>query len=143
RAHLYVRRAAEQAAERITLLRELRRTLRDRHRHSEIRVLYQPQVELATGRLVSVEALLRWTHPQRGLVPTDELIEAVEPSEIMHMLTRHVMTPVRAQMQRWRAEGEDYQVSVNVSVQDLHQPGFVEEVGELVRACDIPPERLV
>lgn len=143
RAHLYVRRAAELSERRITLLRELRNTLRDRDRHREITVLYQPQVELATGRLVSVEALLRWTHPQRGLIPTDELIEAVEPSEIMHLLTRHVLATVAAQMQRWLEQGDDYQVSVNVSVQDLHEPDFVEEVGQLVRNYGLASERLV
>src|SRR5690606_27734238 len=101
RVGLYVDRAAVLAERRITLLRELHTVLREPARHHEIAVLYQPQVDLDTGRLVAVEALLRWTHPQWGPVPTDILIESIEPSEIMHMLTTHVLHRVAAQMRRW------------------------------------------
>jgi predicted signal transduction protein with EAL and GGDEF domain len=143
RAVLYVRQAAESTQRRITLLRELHSLLRDPTRHHELTVLYQPQVHIATGQLAAVEALLRWTHPAWGPIPTDELISAVEPSEIMHMLTRHVLTTVAEQMRRWNAHGEPLRVSVNVSVQDLHEHDFVAELSELVRAYDLPPRQLV
>ena len=89
RVVLYAHVAAELTGSRVALLRELHSVLRDPARHHEIAMLYQPQVDIATGRLFSVEALLRWTHPQWGPVGTEELIEAVEPSEVMHLLTRH------------------------------------------------------
>jgi predicted signal transduction protein with EAL and GGDEF domain len=143
RAVLYVRQAAELAERRIALLRELHSTLRDQARRKEIAVLYQPQVDIGDGDLRGVEALIRWTHPQWGPVPTDELIEAVETSEIMHMLTRHVLDSVAAQLRRWNDQGEHFRASVNISVQDLHEPRFVSEIGDLVREHGIAPRQLV
>ena len=143
RVGLYVPRAAELAERRITLLRELRTVLRDPARHDEIAVLYQPQVDLDTGRVVAVEALLRWTHPQWGAIPADTLIEAIEPSEIMHMLTAFVLGRVADQMRRWNEQGEPLRVSANVSVQDLHRPDFVAELGRLVGEHGIAPGQMV
>jgi predicted signal transduction protein with EAL and GGDEF domain len=143
RAVLYVRRAAELAEKRVALLRELHTVLRDPDRHHEIEVLYQPQVDVVTGRLSGVEALLRWTHPRWGPMPTDEVIEAIEPTEIMHLLTQHVLERVAAQVRRWNEQGEQIRVSVNVSVGDLHGPDFVDELGELVRKHDIPTQQLL
>jgi diguanylate cyclase len=143
RAALYVRQAAELAERRVTLLRELHSALRDQARRNEIGVLYQPQVDIGVGDLRGVEALLRWTHPQWGPVPTDELIEAVEASEIMHMLTWHVLDSVAAQLRRWNEEGDHFRASVNISVQDLHEPHFVSEISDLVRSHGIAPRQLV
>jgi predicted signal transduction protein with EAL and GGDEF domain len=143
RAVLYVRQAAELAERRIVLLRELHSALRDQARRKEIAVLYQPQVDIGAGDLRGVEALVRWTHPQWGPVPTDELIEAVETTEIMHMLTRHVLDSVAAQLRRWNDQGEHFRASVNISVQDLHEPRFVSEIGDLVREHSIAPRQLV
>jgi diguanylate cyclase (GGDEF)-like protein len=143
RAALYLPRAAELAERRITLLRELHSVFQDPARHREITVLYQPQVDLDTGRLAAVEALVRWTHPQWGPIPTDELIEAIEPSEIMHMLTWHVLETVAAQVRRWHDQGDQFRVSVNVSVQDLHKPDFIDQLGELVRRHGIAPRRFI
>jgi len=143
RAALYIHRAAESAERRITLLRELHTVLRDPARQHELTVLYQPQVDLTTGRLVAVEALLRWTHPVWGPIPTNELIESIEPSEVMHALTWHVLESVAAQVRRWNEQGEQIRVSVNVSVQDLHQPDFVDDLGGLIRRHGIPPRQLV
>ena len=142
RVGLYVSRATELAERRITLLRELHTVLRDPARHHEIAVLYQPQVDLDTGRLAAVEALLRWTHPEWGAIPADILIESIEPSEIMHDLTFHVLERVVDQMRRWNEQGEPLRVSVNVSVQDLHRPDFVAELGQLVDEHDVAPSQL-
>jgi diguanylate cyclase (GGDEF)-like protein len=141
-AVLYVRAAAEVAQRRVEIIRELRAVLRDPARWDEIAVLYQPQVDLDAGRLTGVEALLRWTHPQWGLVPTDELIESIEPSEVMHMLTRHMLEVVTAQLRRWNDKGLALRAAVNVSVRDLHEPHFVDELGELIRRQDIRPAQL-
>jgi diguanylate cyclase (GGDEF)-like protein len=142
RVGLYMSRATELAERRIALLRELHMVLRDPARHHEIAVLYQPQIDLDTGRLAAVEALLRWTHPEWGLIPADLLIESIEPSEIMHELTVHVLHRVADQMRRWNEQGEPLRVSVNVSVQDLHRPDFVAELGRLVDEHGIPPSQL-
>jgi diguanylate cyclase (GGDEF)-like protein len=142
RAMVYVRQAADVTQRRLTLLRDLRAALEDPARHHEVGVLYQPQVRLRTGQLSGVEALLRWTHPQWGPVPTDQLIEAAEPSDVMHLLTLHVLGTVGVQMRQWTEQGRPLRVAVNISVQDLHQPEFVAEVGQLLRRHAIPPELL-
>jgi EAL domain-containing protein (putative c-di-GMP-specific phosphodiesterase class I)/GGDEF domain-containing protein len=143
RATVYVEDTAQLTWHHIKLLRELHMVLSDADRHREIAIVYQPQVNIETRELTGLEALLRWTHPQWGPIPTDQLIEAVEPSEVMHELTRHVLRSVLAQMQRWNAEGETFRVSVNVSVQDLHQPDFANEISKLIRRYGVAPEFLL
>jgi predicted signal transduction protein with EAL and GGDEF domain len=141
-ATLYVREATEGAQRRLMLVRELRAVLGDPTRWGQVSMLYQPQVDLDTGRLTGVEALVRWRHPQWGPVPTDELIEAVEPTDVMHMLTKHVLFSVVTQMRRWNDEGEPLRVAVNISVQDLHDPAFVSELGTLIAEHGIATEQV-
>lgn len=141
-AMLYVRQAADVTRRRIDLLRELRTTLDDPDRRGEVNVLYQPQVQTSSGQLVGVEALVRWTHPGRGLIPTDELIEAIEASDVMHLLTRRVVDLVTRQLRVWNEGGHPLRAAVNVSVQDLHEPGFVNEIDAAIREREIPPQLL-
>ena len=70
------------------------------------------------------------------------LIKAIEPSEVMHMLTRRVLETVDGQIRRWNDQGEPVRVSVNVSVQDLHERRFLDELAELVRQHSIQPRQL-
>jgi diguanylate cyclase (GGDEF)-like protein len=142
RSMVYVRQAADVIERRIAMLRELRSALREPARHAEIAVLYQPQVDLASGALSGVEALLRWTHPRWGPVPTDELIEVVEPTEVMQVLTRHMLDTVATQLQLWNRLGRSLRAAVNVSERDLHEPGFVDALEGTLRAHDINPWQL-
>jgi EAL domain-containing protein (putative c-di-GMP-specific phosphodiesterase class I) len=82
------------------------------------------------------------THREWGPVPTDELIEAVEPTEVMHLLTQHVLRSVVSQVHRWNEEHRPLRVAVNISVQDLHNPTFVEEVGALLDRQRVPTEQV-
>jgi EAL domain-containing protein (putative c-di-GMP-specific phosphodiesterase class I)/GGDEF domain-containing protein len=141
-AALYVEEASQTAQRRIELLRGTHRALTDPARQGEIAVLYQPQVHIITNRVSSVEALFRWTHPELGPIPTDELIEAIESSDVMHLLTWHVLTTVVAQIQRWNEYGLQLQVSVNVSVHDLRGTDFADNLLALARANAVPPEQL-
>jgi predicted signal transduction protein with EAL and GGDEF domain len=119
-ANVYVKQTQEVARRRILLLAELHTTLLDPTRHHEIMVVYQPQIELTSGRLVAAEALVRWTHPEWGSVPPDELLAAVEPTEVIHLLTRHVLDLVGEQICDWNRRGLQLRVSVNISARDLH-----------------------
>ena len=139
----YVRQAAAVTHRRIDLLSQLNLALRDPDRRGEIAVVYQPQVELATGALAGAEALLRWTHPRLGAVPTNEVIQAVESTQVMRLLTRHVMESVADQLRRWNEQGTYVRASVNVSVQDLHDPGFVSELDEVLGSRGIEPAQIV
>jgi diguanylate cyclase (GGDEF)-like protein len=139
---LYVSWAADVPQRRVALLSELNAALSDPARQRELTVLYQPQVDLDTGQLAGAEALVRWTHPEWGLVDPEELLEAVEPTEVMHLLTRHVLARVVAQVRDWNDRGLRVRVSANVSVRDLRAPRFIEEIRELLETHGVPPTEL-
>jgi predicted signal transduction protein with EAL and GGDEF domain len=141
-AMVYGRAETDTTSRRLAILVAMHEALCDPARSDEIAVLYQPQVELATGRLVGVEALVRWTHPELGDVPTDELIEAIEPSVVMHLLTRHVLRKAVRQVAEWNGRGRSLRVAVNASVRDLHDPAFVDELDSLIRSWGVPPTQL-
>jgi diguanylate cyclase (GGDEF)-like protein len=127
---------------RLTLLQRLSRALSDPARASEIAMLFQPQVSVRTGRVDSVEALLRWTDPGRGLVPTDELIEAVEPTGVMQQLTLHVLDRVVGQLAEWNRAGIRLRAAANVSVFDLTAEGFDSQVRDVLERHRITPQQL-
>lgn len=141
-AQVYVREAAATVQRRVALLAELYAALRDPQRSDEIAVLYQPQIDLRTRQLAGVEALVRWTHPRWGPVATEELIAAIETSDVMHLLTRHVIDEVATQLQAWNDSGFAVRASVNVSMHDLHDEGFGERVGDALRRHALRPSQL-
>ncbi|WP_283134134.1 putative bifunctional diguanylate cyclase/phosphodiesterase [Rhizohabitans arisaemae] len=100
---------------RLNLMGDLRRGL-DR---GELTVFYQPKVSLETGRPVGAEALVRWRHPTRGLVPPSEFLPLAEQSYLMRSLTQYVIESALEQSARWWAAGTPVQVAVNLSARDL------------------------
>jgi diguanylate cyclase (GGDEF)-like protein len=127
---------------RMTLLQRLSSTLNDPARASEIVMVFQPQVSVRTGRVDSVEALLRWTDPKHGLVPTDELIDTVEPTGVMQQLTLNVLDRVVGQLAEWNRAGIRLRAAVNVSVFDLVTDGFDAEVRDVLERHQITPGQL-
>ncbi|MGY1786643.1 putative bifunctional diguanylate cyclase/phosphodiesterase [Geodermatophilus sp. SYSU D00698] len=121
------------------LQHDVRRALED----GDLRLHYQPQVDLASGATVGVEALLRWQHPQRGLIGPGEFLPALEQSGVMGALTEWVLRQALADCAAWTAAGEDWTVSVNVSVRNLEAPGFAATVARLAAAAGVPPAKLV
>jgi diguanylate cyclase (GGDEF)-like protein/PAS domain S-box-containing protein len=112
--------------------RELRRDLHHAVERGELRLLYQPVYEIATGRMTSVEALVRWEHPTRGSVSPVQFIPLAEESGDILEIGAWVLEEACAQVAAWRREGADPQlaVSVNVSVTQLGQDGLIERVAE-------------
>jgi diguanylate cyclase (GGDEF)-like protein len=115
----YVSEFDQDSATKLSLLADLRRALEDPAHFSEITLHYQPQVLISSGEMVGVEALLRWRHPQRGLVNVDEVIQVAEHSPVMRDLTRRVVRDVVDQLARWNAAGVPQRASINVSGRDL------------------------
>lgn len=142
-AAVYVPATAYGVLHRLDLLRDLRAALADPGRRAEIGVVFQPQVYIASGALSGVEALVRWHHPEWGLIPPDDLIEAVEQSAVMHQLTLHVLDSVAAQLRAWNEEGFRVRASVNVSVRDLHDPRFASELADVSATHGIPVSQLM
>jgi diguanylate cyclase (GGDEF)-like protein len=100
---------------RLVMLAELRRALS----HGQLEVHYQPKADLCTGAVDGVEALVRWRHPQQGLVPPDDFIPLAESSGLIESLTLYVVDAAVAQIALWREQGLRMKVAVNVSVRDL------------------------
>ena len=118
---------------------ELRRALDE----GEFVLHYQPKVDLGTGDVSGVEALIRWQHPVRGLVPPGDFLPVAERSELIVPLTRWVVRRAIEDLQEWTAAGIDWTVSVNVSARNLGSTAFVDDVVQLLDATGVPAERLL
>ncbi len=137
----YVPEADTHTAARLGLLGELRRAL-ESPRASGIRLHYQPQVAIASGEVVAVEALLRWRHPEQGDVNPEELIRVAEQSAVMRLLTFHVLGEVTGQLAAWRKQGLAVRAAVNVSVRDLHASDFADQLAALLTRHKLPAAQL-
>jgi diguanylate cyclase (GGDEF)-like protein/PAS domain S-box-containing protein len=128
--------------QRLSLLGELRRARVD----EEFLLHYQPVVDLTSGVVLGAEALLRWSHPTRGVVGPAEFVPIAEESGLIVPLGRWVLQEACGQLSRWRASepaAADLTVSVNVSARQLRSAGFVEEVEAALEAAGLPPGALV
>jgi diguanylate cyclase (GGDEF)-like protein/PAS domain S-box-containing protein len=120
--------------ERLELTADLRRAVE----RSELFVLYQPIIDLATGRRIGVEALVRWRHPQRGLVGPDEFIALAEETGLILPLGRLVLEQACRHGARWQQQhGRELTINVNLSIRQLQDPGFVNEVTEILVASQL------
>jgi diguanylate cyclase (GGDEF)-like protein len=122
---------------------ELEHELRGAVERGELMLVYQPIVHLPTGRVAGVEALLRWHHPRLGNVPPDEFIPLAEDSGLINGLGTFVLDEACHQLSRWLSDGHEIYLAVNVSVRELHDPGYATQVSEVLRRHRVPPERLV
>ena len=123
---------------RLVLVGDLRRALES----EELVVHYQPQVDLRSGRVASVEALVRWEHPTHGLLHPEMFLPAAERGGLAGLVARYVLEHVLRQQQRWRAEGRELSAAVNVSMLNLLDHDFPAEVVQLLAQADVPPELL-
>jgi diguanylate cyclase (GGDEF)-like protein len=124
----------ENSIERLRMLGELRRAIDAR----ELVLHYQPMMALADNSLAGVEALVRWNHPLRGLVPPDSFIPLAERTGLIRPLTRYVIDEALAQCRRWRDSGLSITVSVNISARNLHDERFVTDTLELLDKWRMP-----
>ena len=124
---------------RLALLGELRSALEDGHLY----LVYQPQVDLKTGQVSRVEALVRWRHPVRGLVLPEEFIEGAERTGLIRRLTDWALDTALRQCRDWRSAGLSLPVAVNASVKTLRDAGLVERIGTLLRRWELDPSCLM
>ncbi len=124
---------------RLRLADELRTAVEE----SQLVLHYQPQLELTSGEIRTVEALVRWPHPTLGLIAPLKFLPLAEEAGLMAQLTRWVLAQALAQCQAWRSAGRSMNVSVNVSATDLLDPGFADMTRRLLERHDLPAQALV
>ena len=120
---LYRRDFDERGVERLALVADLTRAIEA----GDLRLVYQPQIELATGRVRGVEALVRWHHPERGVLSPEDFIEPAEHTGVIRPLTMWVAQSALGQADRWRADGLDIPVAINLSVRSI-TPDFPRDL---------------
>lgn len=123
---------------RLSMMSELRGGLQN----GEVRFAYQPKLDLASGKINAVEALIRWISPSRGFVPPDEFIPLAERTGDVRHITEWGLEAAVRQAAEWRERGLQLAVAVNLSTNDLLNQNLPAQVLSLLKRHDLPPEFL-
>jgi diguanylate cyclase (GGDEF)-like protein/PAS domain S-box-containing protein len=107
-----------------------------------IQLAFQPEVDMSSGKALRVEALARWTHPDRGPIPPDQFVALAERTGLIGLLTASVLDQAIAQAAQWRRAGIDLPVAVNLSVQDVLDHDLPFRIQDLLRKHDLPATSL-
>jgi diguanylate cyclase (GGDEF)-like protein len=133
---IYAAEDDQYSPSRLSLVGDLRRALGN----GELVVFYQPKADLGSGEISSVEALVRWKHPERGLLAPDEFIPLAEHTELIKPLTHEVMATAFKQCRAWHDHGYNLSVAVNLSVRSLLDLQFPDDVAKLIHEYKMRPE---
>jgi len=123
---------------RVALLGELRRAIEA----NELRLHYQPKVNIKSRSVVGAEALLRWPHAKRGLIPPSDFVPLAEQGGLIKLLTRWVLEQALRQCRDWERQGWSLPVAVNLSVRNLQDPQLVEQLVGLLAEHAVTAQRL-
>jgi EAL domain-containing protein (putative c-di-GMP-specific phosphodiesterase class I) len=126
------------ARDQLSLLGELRRAVE----HDELRLFFQPKVELKTGRVTGAEVLLRWQHPTRGLLYPVDFIPFAEKTGFIRRLTRWTLDHAIAQGARWQSQGLALGLAVNISADDIADLRLDSRIASLLTRHQLPPQLL-
>ncbi|HVC07365.1 MAG TPA: EAL domain-containing protein [Solirubrobacterales bacterium] len=120
---------------RLAMVSELRKALDE----NQVLLHYQPKLDLKSGKVIGAEALIRWQHPTRGLIPPDEFVPMAERTGLIRPLSRFVLNAALAQCREWRDSGHDLKVAVNLSARNLLDPDLPEDVSRLLAKWGVQP----
>ncbi len=137
-AAVYAPERDPHSAERIMLIAELRQAIAQ----GGLVLHYQPKVAVATDEICGAEALVRWPHPERGLIPPDQFIGLAEQTGQIDALTRWVLGEAIRQAHVWRTQGRPISIAVNLSTANLLAPQLYTVVADLLATYDMPPSLL-
>lgn len=129
----------EHSRNRLRLVNDLRRAADN----NDFFLCFQPKVDLEAGAIIGAEALLRWRHPEQGLIFPDVFIPLAEQAGLMLPVTRWVINAAVAQAQAWRSDGIDLSIAINLSAQNLMDKDLPAYVDELLRESRLDADRLV
>ncbi|MCK9717679.1 GGDEF and EAL domain-containing protein [Pseudomonas syringae pv. syringae] len=111
------------------------------HADDQLRLVYQPRIDLDSGLCTSVEALLRWNHPTLGAIGPAEFVPLAEKTALMRPLSLWVLTSAIEQAARWQQQGFDFRIAINVTPEDLTGPAFTDRMIRLLGKHKIDPTR--
>ena len=134
----YERGMEAEIAKRLKLEQELRKAIES----DQLVLHYQPKIDFKTGDLVGAEALVRWEHPLKGLVPPDVFIPLAEESGLINPLTDWVLENIAMQIKLWLDQGHRLILAVNLSVKDLVQEDLHTKLEDLIKRNDLPKDVL-
>ncbi len=126
------------ASERLALQSSLHQAIA----HKQFVLHYQPQIETGSGRLVGVEVLVRWLHPERGLVPPNKFIPIAEESDLIIRLGEWILQEACHQLSLWHSMGLDLRVAVNLSARQLRSKNLLRQVKDVLLKYDLKPGQL-
>src|SRR5262249_40151414 len=135
---MYSPEVDDYSPERLGLAAELRGAIAD----GQITLVYQPKLDIASCQVLGVEALVRWQHPERGVIMPGEFLPIIENTEMMGALTWHILDLALAQCAQWRQGGVHLSVAVNVSARNLSDPSIVENVRVALARHSLPSDVL-
>jgi diguanylate cyclase (GGDEF)-like protein/PAS domain S-box-containing protein len=121
---------------RLALLGEFRHALAE----GQIELYCQPKVAMATGSVIGAEALARWRHPTRGMVPPSEFVPLIESTELIHALTAHMLREAVRQSHAWRQEGVALPIAVNLSTRNLNAGNIARDLQALLATWGGSPD---
>ncbi len=125
--------------ERLTLVKDLRNAIIN----DTLQLCYQPKTEIKTGYIFGAEALLRWNHSERGMIPPDEIVHLAESNGLIGPLTAWVINNALRQCALWRNNGIIFNIAINLSALNLQDSDFLNYVNNQLNAWDIPPSLLI
>lgn len=145
-AMYYVKRNGKSGYMMFSLLTQAPFLIREKHvrrglENNEFTIVYQPQINIHTGDIIGVEALLRWKHPKLGWIPPTTFIPVAEESfDLMESLGSWVLLHACKQLKQWQEIGlRELTISINLSIKQLQKPGIVEVVSSILSEIDLEP----
>lgn len=126
------------SVERLALMADLRQAIET----GKLKLYYQPIIELKTGKVARAEALARWNHPVKGMIPPELFINMAESTGLIKPLTDWVVRTAINQVSQWQREGIDMRVSINLSVRNLLDPALPERIKQLCEDGDVSSDRI-
>ncbi|MES3021590.1 MAG: EAL domain-containing protein [Pseudomonadota bacterium] len=124
--------------QRLALIGEFRKSLLA----GELRLYCQPKADIRTGKIIGAEALVRWEHPTFGLIPPNQFIPLIEPTELIHVLSEFMLEASIKQSLAWRRAGFAIPIAVNLSPRDLIDPSLVQHLRDTLAALGAAPDCL-
>lgn len=134
---------SQEMHEKTSLRLALEGDLRHALERQEFELHYQPMIELATGRVAAVEALLRWNHPEKGMVNPAAFIPLAETTGLIVPIGEWVLREACAHAQSWNAQGHEVQVSINLSGRQFLEESLIRTILEILRDTGLDPKMLV